>query len=418
MYALVDATSFYASAEKAFEPKIRKKPVVVLSNNDGCLVAVSPEAKTLGIPKFEPYFKLKHLLEKHGVIIRSSNYELYADLSQKMMNVIAGFCDQAYIYSIDESFLNFSGYESVIANWYDYGQQIRRTVWRETKLPVGVGFGPTPTLAKAANHAAKKFRDATGVAVINDDTSRRAILSRMDVGDVWGVGRRLSKQLSLNGVSTALELADQRPQQIRRQFSVVLERTVEELNGNVCLPWDEVKQRKKEIYSTRSFGERVTTPEALKAALVTHCSIVTRKLRQQQSQAKRIVMFAHSSPYDTPYIKKSFIYSLPVASCDTRVFANAVESVFDKLYQFGVRYYKAGIGALELEDTLCQQGDLFTPSQDNPELMNVLDQISQRYGVSAARLGSEVQANNWAMKRAFLSPRYTTRWSDIPIIKC
>lgn len=418
MYALVDATSFYASAEKVFDPSIRKKPVVVLSNNDGCIVAASPEAKKLSIPKFEPYFKLKHQLAKHNVVIRSSNYELYADLSDKMMAVINQFSDKHYVYSIDEAFLKFDGYDNVIPNWYDYGQLIRRTVWRSTKLPVGVGFGPTPTLAKAANHAAKKFPDATGVAVIDNEKNRKHILSRLALGDVWGVGKRLSKKLNLFGINTALDLANQSPKHMRKQFSVVLERTIEELNGHTCLSWDDVKQRKKEIYSTRSFGERVTCPHALKASLITHCAIVTKKLRQQHSLAKRIIIFAHSSPFEDGYYKKSFIQALPVASCDSTVFANVVNTIFPQLYKPCVRYYKAGIGAIELEDDSFVQTDMFNASQDKPKLMQCMDEINKRYGVTSACLASEIQSNDWHMKRTFLSPRYTTYWPDIPRVKC
>ncbi|CAH9052116.1 Protein UmuC [Pseudoalteromonas holothuriae] len=418
MYALVDATSFYASAEKVFDPSIRKKPVVVLSNNDGCIVAVSAEAKALGIPKFQPYFKLKGELEKYGVVIRSSNYELYADLSDKMMSVINQYSDQHYIYSIDESFLKFDGYAGVVDSWYDYGHLIRRTVWRRTKLPVGVGFGPTSTLAKAANHAAKKFPDATGVAIIDSEQSRKQILSRMAVGDVWGIGRRLAKSLNLLGVETALDLAKQNPKRMRQQFSVVLERTISELNGVKCLSWDEIKQRKKEIYSTRSFGERVTDPSSLKASLVTHCSIVTKKLRQQNSLAKRIVIFAHSSPFEEHYFKKSFIQELPVSSNDLTVFANIVANVFSQIYSPHVRYYKAGVGAIELEDDVYQQADMFNQSLDNPKLMKCIDEINNRYGSTAMQVGSELHTKSWRMRREFLSPRYTTRWSDIPIIKC
>lgn len=418
MYALVDATSFYASAEKVFDPSIRKKPVVVLSNNDGCIVATSPEARRLGVPKFEPYFKLKDALEKHGVVIRSSNYELYADLSDKMMNVINQFSDNHYIYSIDESFLKFDGYADVVSSWYEYGHEIRRSVWRETKLPVGVGFGPTPTLAKAANHAAKKFPDANGVAVIDNEKSRKLILSKMGVGDVWGIGRRLTKKLQLFGVETALDLAKQNPRLMRQQFSVVLERTITELNGDDCLSWDEVKQRKKEVYSTRSFGQRVMDPSSLKASLATHCSIVTKKLRKQNSLAKRIVIFANSSPHEEGYFKKSYIQELPVSSNDVMVFTNAVDAVFSELYKPGVRYYKAGVGAIDLEDDAFQQSDMFNQSQDKPELMKCIDAINNRYGSTAARIGSELQTTNWQMRREFLSPRYTTRWPDIPIIKC
>lgn len=203
MYALVDAVSFYASAEKVFDPAIRSKPVVVLTNNDGCVCAICPIARRLNIPKFGPYFKVKHLLEQNNVVIRSSNYELYADLSDKMMNIIARFCDTQHIYSIDESFLHFDGYTSLIKDWHEYGHTIRRTVWRETKLPVGVGFGPTPTLAKAANHAAKKLSGFNGVAVINSEQTRQAILQRMSCEDVWGIGRRLAKKLKIMNIHTA-----------------------------------------------------------------------------------------------------------------------------------------------------------------------------------------------------------------------
>jgi len=231
MYALVDAVAFYASAEKVFDPAIRSKPVVVLTNNDGCVCAVCPIARKLNIPKFGPYFKVKQLLEQNNVVVRSSNYELYANLSDRMMSVIGRFCDTQHVYSIDESFLHFNGYQPLINDWQAYGQLIRRTVWRETKLPVGVGFGPTPTLAKAANHAAKKLTGFNGVAVIDDEVSRRTILQRMQCQDVWGVGKRLAKKLALMDIHTAWQLAEQSPKTIRRQFSVVLERTINELNG-------------------------------------------------------------------------------------------------------------------------------------------------------------------------------------------
>ncbi|MCF6441184.1 Y-family DNA polymerase [Pseudoalteromonas luteoviolacea] len=418
MYALVDATSFYASAEKVFDPSIRNKPVVVLSNNDGCIVAASPEAKRLNIPKFQPYFKLKSVLAEHNVIIRSSNYELYADLSDKMMKVINQFSDNHHIYSIDESFLKFEGFGDLVDSWEQYGHVIRRSVWRSTKLPVGVGFGPTPTLAKAANHAAKKFKNATGVAVIDNQQSRRQILANLNVEDVWGVGKRLTKQLNQHGIYSALDLANQNPRLMRKQFSVVLERTVSELNGEACLSWHEITQRKKEIYSTRSFGERITDPKALKAALATHCAIVSKKLRKQNSLAKNIVIFAHSSPFEDRYYKKSFIQKLPVASSDVRVFTNAMSDIFHQLFKSGVRYYKAGVGAIELEDDTFLQTDLFSQSQDSPALMKCLDEINTRFGNHTARTGTQLQSKAWHMRRAFLSPYYTTRWSDIPLIKC
>ncbi|KAA1153270.1 MULTISPECIES: Y-family DNA polymerase [Pseudoalteromonas] len=418
MYALVDAVSFYASAEKVFDPAIRSKPVVVLTNNDGCVCAICPIARRLNIPKFGPYFKVKHLLEQNNVVIRSSNYELYADLSDKMMNIIARFCDTQHIYSIDESFLHFDGYTSLIKDWHEYGHTIRRTVWRETKLPVGVGFGPTPTLAKAANHAAKKLSGFNGVAVINSEQTRQAILQRMSCEDVWGIGRRLAKKLKIMNIHTAWDLAQQNPRAMRRAFSVVVERTVSELNGITCLNWDDVRQDKREIYSTRSFGERICEPTALKTALINHVTTVANKLRAQHSLTHQLYIFAASGAHENKYYKKSFVYKFPSPTNDTCVMANAVSEVFNKIYQPGIRFYKCGVGAVELISEQFQQNDLFNKSPDNPKLMQCLDTINNRYGKGMLSLASSKLNDRWHMNRDFLSPQYTTRWRDIPKIYC
>ncbi|MBH0031238.1 MULTISPECIES: Y-family DNA polymerase [unclassified Pseudoalteromonas] len=418
MYALVDAVSFYASAEKVFDPAIRSKPVVVLTNNDGCVCAICPIARRLNIPKFGPYFKVKHLLEQNNVVIRSSNYELYADLSDKMMNIIGRFCDTQHIYSIDESFLHFDGYTSLIKDWHEYGHTIRRTVWRETKLPVGVGFGPTPTLAKAANHAAKKLSGFNGVAVINSEQTRQAILQRMSCEDVWGIGRRLAKKLKIMNIHTAWDLAQQNPRAMRRAFSVVVERTVSELNGITCLNWDDVRQNKREIYSTRSFGERICEPTALKTALINHVTTVANKLRAQHSLTHQLYIFAASGAHKNRYYKKSFVYKFPSPTNDTCVMANAVSEVFNKIYQPGIRFYKCGVGAVELISEQFQQNDLFNKSPDNPKLMQCLDTINNRYGKGMLSLASSKLNDRWHMNRDFLSPQYTTRWRDIPKIYC
>lgn len=418
MYALVDAVSFYASAEKVFNPALRKKPVVVLTNNDGCICAVCPIARRLNIPKFQPYFKVKHLLAKHNVVIRSSNYELYADLSDKMMNIISRFCDKQHIYSIDESFLHFDGYTPLINNWQQYGQTIRQAVWKETKLPVGVGFGPTPTLAKAANHAAKRLAGFNGVAVIDNETSRQHILSKMHVADIWGVGKRIAKKLALLNINTALDLAEQEPRRIRRLFSVVLERTVSELRGIPCLSWDEVRQDKREIFSTRSFGTRLSDPTALKAALISHAMIVARKLRQQNSVTTRLLLFMASSVHEQHYAKKTVCYELTCPSADSAIFANTVSETFAALYQPNVRYYKCGVGAIELSPAKFQQPDLFNHRQDNIKLMRCLDTINKRYGTDTLTLASQQQSQDWHMKRAFLSPQFTTCWQHLPKITC
>jgi DNA polymerase V len=418
MYALVDAVSFYASAEKVFDPSIRNKPVVVLTNNDGCVCAVCPLARRLGIPKFIPYFQIKSLLEKHGVVVRSSNYELYADLSERMMNVIGRFCDNQYIYSIDESFLYFDHYESCIKDWHEYGHKIRKAIWKETRLPVGVGFGDTATLSKAANHAAKKLSGFNGVAVINNKVSRDEILNRMNVDEVWGVGRKIAKRLRLEGINNAAQLADQDPKHIRQQFSVVTERTVNELNGINCLSWDEVKSPKKEIFSTRSFGQRITTKEELRSALVTHAAIVGRKVRRQNSLIKKLMIFASSSPHDDLYYKQTIVYPFILATENTCEMACAVDHVINSIYKAGVPFYRCGVGAIELNNKMFIQPDLFMPDHTNSNVMKCLDNVNHRYGDSTLKLAAEGHHEKWQMRRAFLSPQYTSQWRDIPKIQC
>jgi len=418
MYALVDAVSFYASAEKVFDPSIRNKPVVVLTNNDGCICAVCPIARRLGIPKFKPYFQVKSLLDKHGVVVRSSNYELYADLSDRMMNVISRFCDNQYIYSIDESFLYFDNYHSTIKDWHEYAHKIRRAVWKETKLPVGVGFGSTPTLSKAANHAAKKLSGFNGVAVIENNKSSNEVLTRMDVAEVWGIGSKIAKKLKFLGINNAAQLSRQDPKQIRKQFSVVMERTVNELNGISCLSWDEVKSPKKEIFSTRSFGQRITSKDELRAALVSHVSIVSKKLRRQSSLVKKLMVFASSSPHDELYYKQTIVYPFIMATDNSCEMAQAINYTIDSIYHEGVRFYRCGVGAIELVSKEFIQTDLFMPDHINTNLMKCLDNINHKYGDGTLKIATEGRDNKWKMRREFLSPQYTSQWRDIPKIQC
>ena len=414
MYCLV-----YASAEKVFDPSIRNKPVVVLTNNDGCICAVCPIAKQLNIPKFTPYFKIKDLLHKQGVVIRSSNYELYADLSERMMNVISRYGDNQHIYSIDEAFLYFDGFNSVVDNWYDYGHQIRTAIWQETRLPVGVGFGKTATLSKAANHASKKITGFDGVAVIDDKASADHILKQMAASEVWGVGHRIAKKLQAQNIHTAYDLANLNPKTIRQQFSVVSERTVNELNGLSCLSWDEVKEPKKEIFSTRSFGQRITDFHTLKAALSSHAVIVGRKLRKQKSLVKKLIVFASNSPHDNGhYYKHTMIYTFPVPTDNSSQIAEAVNLLLPHIFQPGVLFYRCGVGATELVSQKFKQGDMFLPESNNPALMACFDKINHRYGRDAITLASAGQTEKWNMKRNFLSPQYTTNWQHIPKIRC
>jgi DNA polymerase V len=418
MFALVDATGAYASMEKVYDPSIRFRPVTVLTNNDGITCAICPIAKRLGVPKFEPYFKIKDFLHKHRVVVRSSNYELYAYISEQMMNVIARFCDNHYVYSIDESFLHFDHYQTIIDNWYQYGHTIRRAVWKETRMPVGVGFGSTLTLAKAANHAAKKLDGFDGVAVIDSEQNRQAILRRMALDDVWGIGSRLAKRLSLLGLKSAWDLSCQNPKQMRKQFSVTVERTVNELNNIPCLAWDEVKKIKKEIFSTRSFGQRITQINDLRSALTSHASIVVRKVRRQGSLIKRLSIFASSSPHDDSFFRRGLMYEFPVATSDISIVASAIHSALYELYQPGVPYYRCGVGAIQMEADEHFQADLFLNSLDNRKLMDCYDSINHRFGHGSLKVASEGIEKKWAMRRELLSPRYTTAWHHLPKIQC
>lgn len=251
MYALVDANSFYCSAELVFRPEWRGKPIIVLSNNDGMVVAANRQAKETGVPKFQSYFKIKALCERKGVIALSSKYELYSDLSAKIMQVIGRFASEQHIYSIDESFLRFSRCQSMIQDFTLRGMNIRKAMWKECRLPVCVGMGPTVTLAKVANHAAKKLKQFNRVCVINNDALRREVLNKMDVADVWGIGRKLSTKLRIMKVKTALDLALLSPERARREFSVEVERTIRELNGLPCISWESARADKQQIFSTR-----------------------------------------------------------------------------------------------------------------------------------------------------------------------
>ncbi|MFT6899318.1 MAG: DNA polymerase V [Paraglaciecola sp.] len=421
MYALCDVNSMYASCEKVFDPSIRNKPVVVLTNNDGCICAACGIAKKMGVgKKFVPYFQVKKELEAAGAVIRSSNYELYADLSQRMMDTCARFAPDINVYSIDECFLYYGKSKSVPpGGWEPLAQSIRKTVWREVRLPICVGVGESPTLAKAANHAAKKIGHFNGVAVIDDNATRQAILSRMAVTDVWGIGNRLGKRLNFLGVNTAWDLANKSPTQIRKDFSILVENTVRELNAEVRNSWDDVRASKKEIYSTRSFGKRITDYEQLRSALASHGEIVAAKLRKQKSLASAMTLFATSSPHDAEgYFRQSHFHHFTVPTSDTRNIVKVTQDAMSQLFKNGIRYYRCGIGLMDLRSEQLYQFDLFNESTDNPTLMSCMDNINARFGRSTVHIAAKGFEQKFAMRREFLSPQYTTRWNDIPKIIC
>ncbi|MFA0555787.1 Y-family DNA polymerase [Vibrio sp. 10N.222.55.A1] len=418
MYALVDANSFYCSAEQVFRPDWRGKPIVVLSNNDGCVVAANRQAKEAGIEKFKPFFQVKALCEQKGVIALSSNYELYADLSSKMMQVIGRYAPEQHIYSIDESFLSFERCYPAIPCLNTHGMKLRRAVWRECRLPVCVGFGPTLTLAKIANHAAKKIQGYNGVCVLDSEQERRTILSKLSAGDVWGIGKKIQARLKFMGINTALELADYPPALVRKEFNVEIERTIRELNGQPCKAWDQSRADKKQIYSTRSAGERITDLESLRQALAKHANIASSKARQQNSLCKVMLCFANSSPYDEKAVTRRAIHRFAYPTSDVTQITKAATLLAEELFCEDVRFYKIGVGLLDLTDGKNEQSDLFNPMPNDPKLMSVYDSLNQRYGSDTLFLGAQGIGQKWGMRREMLTPHYTTKWQDLPVIKC
>lgn len=419
MFALVDANSFYCSAEQVFRPEWRSKPIVVLSNNDGCVVAANRQAKEAGVPKFEPYFKIKALCEQRGVIALSSNYELYADLSAKMMQVIGRFAPDQHIYSIDESFLSFERTNKAIPCLKNHGMKIRRAVWKECRLPVCVGFGKTLTLAKVANHAAKKIPGYGGVCVIDSEQERIEVLSHLEVCDVWGIGRKISHRLKFMGINTALQLANYPPALIRKEFNIEVERTVRELNGQQSKSWDSARSDKKQIFSTRSAGQRITDLESLTQALCQHANIASMKARKQQSLCRVMMCFASSSPFDEGnQVTRRAVHRFAYPTSDVTQITRIASSLANQLYQEGVRFYKIGVGLLDLTDGRNEQPDLFNQNPNNPKLMGVYDALNHRYGADTLFLGAQGIEKKWAMRRDMLTPRYTTNWQDLPRIRC
>ena len=418
MFALVDANSFYCSAEQVFRPDWRGKPMVVLSNNDGCVVAANRLAKEAGIKGFVPYFQMKKLCEQQGIIVCSSNYELYADLSAKMMQVIGSFAPRQHIYSIDESFLAFDNCKQAIPCFYQHGQQIRQTVWKQCRLPVRVGFASTLALAKIANHAAKKIQAYQGVCVIENDQQRRNLLAQISVAEVWGIGRKLAKKLHTIGITTALQLACMPPKLAQKTFSVEMERLVRELNGEPCKLWDDNRVDKQQIFSTRCVGKRITELDILRQALAKHANIAARKARAQHSNCKVLLCFANNSPFDQLPVAKRAIYRFVHPTSNALEITQVVSQLASQLYQPNVAYYKIGVGLLDLVSSKYQQGDLFQPQVSHSKLMQLYDDINHRYGHDTLFLATQGTSSTWAMKRQLLTPQYTTNWQSIPVIKC
>lgn len=418
MFALCDVNSFYASCETVFRPDLKGRPVVVLSNNDGCVIARSAEAKAAGITMGEPFFKQKDLFRRAGVVCFSSNYELYADMSQRVMTTLEEMSPRVEIYSIDEAFCDLTGVRNC-RDLTEFGKEIRATVLQRTHLTVGVGIAQTKTLAKLANYAAKKWQRQTGGVVdLSHRERQRKLMAALPVDEVWGVGRRISKRLAAMGINTVLDLADTHTAVIRKHFNVVLERTVRELRGEPCLELEEFAPAKQEIVCSRSFGERVTDYEQMRQAICSYASRGAEKLRGEHQYCRYISAFVKTSPFalNEPYYGNTASLKLLTPTQDTRDIINAAVKCLDAIWKDGHRYQKAGIMLGDFFSQGVAQLNLFdenAPRSNSAQLMEILDQLNTQNGKGTLYFAGQGIQQHWQMKREMLSPRYTTRFSDL-----
>lgn len=419
MFALADANNFYASCETIFRPDLRGKPICVVSNNDGCVIARSAEAKALGIKMGDPLFKNERFFREKGVHIFSSNYALYGDMSQRMMAILGEMAPGQEIYSIDESFLDVSGIASYMP-LQDFGLLMRERVKMETHLTIGVGFGPSKTLAKLANHAAKKWSKTGGVVDLSNRERQRRLMALLDVSDVWGIGSRLEKKLSQIGITKALQLADANVAMIRKHFGVILERTVRELNGEPCIALEDAPPPKQQIMCSKSFGQRIVALEDMQHAVVTYAARAAEKLREQNSKCQHISVFIATGRHSNePQYSNSASLTCHYPTSDTRDIASLALKGLDMIWRDGFRFAKAGIMLSDFFQSNVAQLDMFSeqlPRANADALMTALDTINKS-GLGKIWLAGQGVDNKWQMKRDMLSPRYTTCIKDLPKAK-
>ena len=414
--ALVDCNNFYVSCERVFRPDLKNVPLVVLSNNDGCAVSRSNEAKALGIKMGQPWFECKQLAEEHGILALSSNYALYADLSNRVMSILSEYSPRHEVYSIDECFVDLTGTPKL----RDVSYAMRERVITWTGIPVCVGIGPTKTLAKLANHIAKKHPRSKGVFNYNDLTQDQQdkLLSHIDVGEVWGVGRRISARLAEHGIHTVQDLRTAHTPTLRADFGVVLEKTQRELQGTACIELQEMAMDKQQIISSRSFGQPVKDLAVLKDAMSTFVANACVKLRAQGSQAALIQVFLHTNRFrkDLPQYNPSFTLPLPQPTSDSLVISRWTDYLVGRLYKPGYDYKKAGVMLGDITPVTYKQSDWLEPNQaTDTRLMEALDGLNRRFGRGTVKVSTQGAYKTWQMKQERKSPSYTTRWDALPL---
>ncbi|EME8858089.1 translesion error-prone DNA polymerase V subunit UmuC [Enterobacter mori] len=420
MFALVDVNSFYASCERVFRPDLEGKPIVVVSNNDGCIISLSREAKQFGIKMGEPYFKFKEKRYPSRVYVFSSNYALYADLSSRVMQTLTDLAPAIEIYSIDEAFVNVSGVSHCLS-LETFGHQMRTQVFKNTGLTVGVGIAPTKTLAKLANYAAKRWASTGGVVDLSGRERQRKLLEKVPVEEVWGVGRRITKKLNAMGITTALELAEASSWVIRKHFNVVMERTARELRGEPCLDLEEFTPAKQQIICSRSFGHRITQYEEMHQAICAYAERAAEKLRGEHQYCRFISVFVRTSPHadNEIYYGNQASVTLMTPTNDSRDIIRAATEALGRIWLDGYRYMKAGVMLADFFSSGVAQLNLFDDNRlraNSAALMEMIDSVNHS-GKGKIWFAGQGIEKSWAMKREMLSPAYTTRYADLPVAK-
>jgi len=418
MFALCDCNNFYVSAERVFRPDLQGKPVVVLSNNDGCIVARSNEVKAMGIKMGEPLFKVKELVAKHNITVFSSNYELYADMSNRVMTLLSEFAPEYEIYSIDEIFLNLSGMQHF--NLKEYGAEIVTTIERCTGIPVCLGVARTKTLAKLANRFAKKHAGYNRVCIIDNREKTEKALKLTEVGDIWGIGRKYAEKLNKYGVHNALQFTQLSKNWVRKNMSIVGERIWRELHGESCLPIETVQPDKKQICTSRSFGQPVAELPELTAAVAGYAEKCAYKLRKQKSAAVSLIVFIATNWFNKnlPQYHNSKSITLPVPSSSTTEIVHFARQALETIYRPNYQYKKAGVIITEITTQAPIQGNIFynVDLTKHNKLMKAIDKLNDDADRPIVQIAAAAPgAHN--MQRNNLSPRYTTRIQDIITVK-
>lgn len=419
MYGLIDCNNFFVSCERVFRPDLAQKPVVVMSNNDGCAVAMSNEAKALGITRGVPVYQVKQIIQRYNITTLSGNHRLYGDMSSRVMATIASIVPEIEIYSIDECFINFSAYPKEQIEML--GRNIVKCVRRNVGIPTSLGIAPTKTLAKVAARFAKKFPGYRGVCFMDCDEKRRKALSLTEITDIWGIGRKLGKTMRGMGVDTALQFADMPIEKVRRMLNIVSERTWRELNGEPCIDVEPDESEQKQMCCTRSFTTSMTDIEQLREAVAYFCDNLGRKLRERGLCAETIGIFIQTNPHrtDQPQYYGNTYHRLEEATNDTLILTSEVCKMLHAIYRKGYGYKRAGVMITEMVKRGAVQQSLFTDSksrQRNARLMNVIDHLNHSDSTNNSIHIATVPAKRKIMRQEAQSPLYSTHLSDIIII--